>query len=126
MEFSRVGAAPDRPLIEAEVADGRFILVSGQIPVCSARPAPGPIGENHQFDLDPYPGFQEYLRTHQPPDLIIWGKSEPIFGAGGARAYLRDLPDAGLHRLDTGPFAFETHGDEISRLISNFLRRKER
>lgn len=79
---------------------------------------------DYQFNLDLYPGFQEYFRTHRPPTLITWGKNDPIFGAEGARAYLRDLPDAELHLLDGGHFALETHGEEIAELIRDFLRRK--
>jgi len=79
---------------------------------------------DYQFNLDLYPGFQEYFRTHLPPTLITWGKNDPIFGAEGAKAYLRDLPDAELHLLDGGHFALETHGDEIAELIRDFLSRK--
>ena len=37
-----------------------------------------------------------------------------IFPAEGARAYLRDLPDAELHLLDTGHFALADKGDDIA------------
>ena len=43
------------------------------------------------------------------------GKNDDvIFPADGARPYLRDLPDAELHLLDTGHFALEDKGDEIA------------
>ncbi|MEU9839972.1 hypothetical protein AB0C69_12195 [Actinomadura sp. NPDC048032] len=41
----------------------------------------------------------------------------------GARAYLRDVPDAELHLLDTGHFALETHLREIAPLVAAFLDR---
>lgn len=78
---------------------------------------------DYQFNLDAYPAFQEYFRQHQPPTLITWGRHDEIFGAAGAEAYRRDLPDAELHLLDTGHFALETHGAEIAALIRDFLRR---
>ncbi|MGW5667108.1 alpha/beta fold hydrolase [Micromonospora sp. NPDC003776] len=78
---------------------------------------------DYQFNLDAYPAFQEYFRQHQPPTLITWGRHDEIFGAAGAEAYRRDLPDAELHLLDTGHFALETHGPEIAALIRDFLRR---
>ncbi|WP_235967699.1 alpha/beta fold hydrolase, partial [Streptomyces mesophilus] len=78
---------------------------------------------DYQFNLGGYPAFQEYFRTHRPPVLITWGEHDEIFGAEGARAFLRDLPDAELHLLDTGHFALETHGEEIAELIRGFLRR---
>ncbi|WP_199551870.1 alpha/beta fold hydrolase [Streptomyces sp. N35] len=78
---------------------------------------------DYQFNLGGYPAFQEYFRTRRPPVLIAWGEHDEIFGADGARAFLRDLPDAELHLLDTGHFALETHGEEIAELIRGFLRR---
>lgn len=70
-----------------------------------------------------YPEWQAYFRTHQPPTLITWGANDQIFPAAGARPYLRDLPKAELHLLDTGHFALEDKGDEIAHLIHDFLER---
>ncbi len=78
---------------------------------------------DYQFNLSEYPAFQEYLRTFQPPTLIAWGRNDEIFGAEGALAYQRDLPQAELHLLDAGHFALETHGPEIADLIRDFLGR---
>ncbi|MGW0053428.1 alpha/beta fold hydrolase [Nocardia nova] len=78
---------------------------------------------DYQFNLDGYPAYQQYFRTHQPPTLITWGRNDEVFGAAGAEAYLRDLPNAELHLLDAGHFALETHGDEIAAYIRDFLRR---
>lgn len=78
---------------------------------------------DYQFNLDAYPDFQRYLREHRPPTLVAWGRHDEIFGAAGAEAYARDLPDAEIHLLDTGHFALETHGEEIAGLIRAFLRR---
>ncbi|MEV0534008.1 alpha/beta hydrolase [Kitasatospora sp. NPDC050463] len=78
---------------------------------------------DYQFNLDGYPDFQRYFAEHRPPVLIAWGEHDEIFGADGARAYLRDLPDAELHLLDAGHFALETHGPEIAALIRDFLGR---
>jgi pimeloyl-ACP methyl ester carboxylesterase len=71
-----------------------------------------------------YPAWQEYLRTQQPPTLIVWGEKDEIFPAAGAEPYKRDLKDLEYHLIDTGHFALETHGDEIAGLIRNFLKRK--
>jgi hypothetical protein len=38
----------------------------------------------------------------------------------GGEAFVRDVPDAELHLLDTGPFALEDHEDEIAGLIRAF------
>jgi pimeloyl-ACP methyl ester carboxylesterase len=71
-----------------------------------------------------YPQFQALFRARRPPTLIVWGKNDVIFPADGARAYLRDLPDAELHLLDTGHFALEDQGEAIAALIRDFLARK--
>jgi pimeloyl-ACP methyl ester carboxylesterase len=71
-----------------------------------------------------YAGWQAYFRKYQPPMLIVWGKNDKIFPAAGATPYLRDLPKAELHLLDTGHFALEEDGDEIARLMRDFLNRK--
>ncbi|KAA0078894.1 alpha/beta hydrolase [Mycolicibacterium sp. P9-64] len=78
---------------------------------------------DYQFNLDGYPAFQEYFRTHQPPTLVAWGRNDEIFGSAGAEAFGRDLPNAEIHLLDAGHFALETHGEEITGLIRDFLRR---
>jgi pimeloyl-ACP methyl ester carboxylesterase len=71
-----------------------------------------------------YPAWQAYFRKHQPPMLIVWGKNDKIFPAAGATPYLRDLPQAELHLLDSGHFALEEEGEQIGRLMHDFLDRK--
>ena len=68
-----------------------------------------------------YKKFQQYLREHQPPTLIIWGEGDEIFGPAGAEAYKRDLPDAELHLLDTGHFALEEELEFIADAMRRFL-----
>lgn len=70
-----------------------------------------------------YPQFQQFFRTRRPPALIVWGKNDVIFPAEGAQAYLRDLPGAELHLLDSGHFALEDKGPEIAALMKTFLGR---
>jgi pimeloyl-ACP methyl ester carboxylesterase len=71
-----------------------------------------------------YPKWQEFFRKYQPPTLIVWGKNDEIFPAPGATAYLRDLPKAELHLLDTGHFALEEDGDIIAGLMRTFLAKQ--
>ena len=68
-----------------------------------------------------YPKWQEYLREHQPPTLIVWGQNDAIFTAEGAHPYKRDLKNLEFHLLDTGHFALEEDGQQIASLIRNFL-----
>lgn len=70
-----------------------------------------------------YPEFQAFFRDSQVPTLIAWGANDSIFPAEGAKAFLRDLPNAELHLLDSGHFAFEDKADEIVPLMRDFLGR---
>jgi pimeloyl-ACP methyl ester carboxylesterase len=69
-----------------------------------------------------YDEWHSYFRTHQPPLLIVWGQNDPFFTVEGAKAFLRDLPKAELHLLDTGHFALEEEAEFISEKIHEFLR----
>lgn len=68
-----------------------------------------------------FPRQQAYLREHQPPALIVWGPHDGYMPEKSARAYHRDLPDAPLHLLDGGHWLLETHLDEVSVLVDEFL-----
>lgn len=68
-----------------------------------------------------YDEWHRYFREHQPPMLIVWGQNDPFFTVDGAKAFLRDLPDAELHLLDAGHFALEEETDFIARKIRQFL-----
>lgn len=68
-----------------------------------------------------YPTWQAYFREHQPATLIVWGKNDVIFPEAGAHPYLRDLPQAEFHLLDTGHFALEEDGELIAAHIRRFV-----
>lgn len=68
--------------------------------------------------------YQKYLRENQPPTLIVWGPNDGFMPEASARAYLRDLPNAELHLLDdAGHWMLETHIEQASVLIRDFLNR---
>jgi pimeloyl-ACP methyl ester carboxylesterase len=70
-----------------------------------------------------YPEWQAYLRKHQPPTLIVWGKNDHIFPGEGAHPYKRDLKNLEFHLLDTGHFALEEDGAVIAKTMGAFLRK---
>jgi pimeloyl-ACP methyl ester carboxylesterase len=76
---------------------------------------------NYQSNLALYDGWHEFFRSKQPKTLIVWGKSDPFFTVEGAQAYLRDIPKAELHLLDTGHFALEDSSEFIAQKIINSL-----
>jgi pimeloyl-ACP methyl ester carboxylesterase len=76
---------------------------------------------NYQANFAHYEGWHEFFRSRQPKTLIVWGKNDPFFTVEGAEAYLRDIPKAELHLLDTGHFALEDSGDFIAQRIVEFF-----
>jgi pimeloyl-ACP methyl ester carboxylesterase len=76
---------------------------------------------NYQANLAHYDGWHEFFRSRQPKTLIVWGKNDPFFTVEGAKAYLRDIPKAELHLLDTGHFALEDSCEFIAQKIVKAL-----
>ena len=76
---------------------------------------------NYQANLTHYDEWHEFFRNKQPKTLIVWGKNDPFFTVEGAQAYLRDIPNAELHLLDTGHFALEDSGAFIAQKIMSFF-----
>jgi pimeloyl-ACP methyl ester carboxylesterase len=71
-----------------------------------------------------YPQWQAFLREHRPETLILWGQNDVFFTPAGGEAYLRDLPDAEIHRLDSGHFAVEDQLETIAGAILRFYERR--
>jgi pimeloyl-ACP methyl ester carboxylesterase len=67
-----------------------------------------------------YPQWQKFLHEHQPKTLIFWGQDDIFFTQEGGEAYLKDLPNAEMYRLDSGHFAVEDCLDEIASNIRRF------
>jgi pimeloyl-ACP methyl ester carboxylesterase len=79
---------------------------------------------DYRTNVELYPEWQAFLRERRPPTLILWGENDPFFAPEGGRAYLRDLPDAEVHMLDSGHFAVEDHLDVIADHIKRFYGEK--
>ncbi|QWX85200.1 alpha/beta hydrolase [Cellulophaga sp. HaHaR_3_176] len=77
--------------------------------------------QDYYTNLLAYPTWQKMLKETQPKTLITWGAKDEKFNANGAKAYLRDLPNAELHLLDAGHFAVEEKTRDIAELILKFL-----
>ena len=70
---------------------------------------------DYRTNVTLYPQWQEFLRKQQPKTLIFWGQNDIFFTREGGEAYLQDLPQAEMHRLDSGHFAVEDSLDAIAR-----------
>ncbi|GAA4160632.1 alpha/beta hydrolase [Chryseobacterium ginsenosidimutans] len=79
---------------------------------------------DYQNNVSLYPSWQQYFRDHQPEMLIVYGKNDYIFPSSGAEAFKKDVKNLEFHLFETGHFALESHGDEISAIINDFLNRK--
>ena len=77
---------------------------------------------DYRKNAELYPVWQERLRTTQPPTVLFWGQGDIFFTPEGGEAYLRDLPDARLVRLDSGHFAIEDSLAAIADGIRDFYR----
>lgn len=78
---------------------------------------------DYQNNLKLYPAWQEYLRSHQPPLLIVWGKNDAFFPKSGATAYKKDVNQIDYNLFDTGHFALEEDGEIIIEKMRHFMER---
>ncbi|MFC3157245.1 Pimeloyl-ACP methyl ester carboxylesterase [Chryseobacterium arachidis] len=79
---------------------------------------------DYQTNVPLYPSWQQYFRDYQPEMLIVYGKDDYIFPGSGAEAFKKDVKNLEFHLFDAGHFALESHGEEISAIIDDFLDRK--
>jgi len=71
-----------------------------------------------------FPKWQEFLRGRQPKTIIFGGQDDIFFTRESAEAYLRDLPQSEIHRLDSGHFSVEDCLDYIAKNIRRFYDEK--
>ena len=79
---------------------------------------------DYRTNVNLYPKWQAFLRENKPKTIIFWGQTDIFFTPAGGEAYLKDLPEAELHRLDAGHFAVEDHLDYISEHMIRFYETK--
>ena len=77
---------------------------------------------DYRKNVELYPVWLEFLRKHQPKTIIFWGQTDIFFTPEGGEAYLKDLPDAEIHRLDAGHFAVEDHLNYISNEMHRYYK----
>jgi pimeloyl-ACP methyl ester carboxylesterase len=79
---------------------------------------------DYRTNVTLYPKWQAFLRDRQPKTLLFWGQNDIFFTREGGEAYLKDLPKAEMHRLDSGHFAVEDCLEYISSNIHRFYGEK--
>jgi pimeloyl-ACP methyl ester carboxylesterase len=78
---------------------------------------------NYKTNVAAYDSWHEAFRKYQPKTLIVWGKHDPFFIEAGARAYLKDLPDAKLVWLDAGHFVLDENAASVANEIKTAFAR---
>ena len=115
-----LGSDPDTSAYDPDLWTDEFAFLS--------RPGQDDIQTDLFYDyrtnVARYPEWQDWLRRHKPPLLVLWGRYDPSFQTAEAEAYRRDVPDAEVHILDAGHFALDVKADEIAALARDFLARR--
>jgi pimeloyl-ACP methyl ester carboxylesterase len=81
---------------------------------------------DYRTNVGRYAEWQDFLKKRQPKTIIFWGQDDIFFTREGGEAYLRDLPRAEMHRLDSGHFAVEDHASQIAEKMIAFHAREVR
>ncbi len=76
---------------------------------------------DYRTNVGSYPAWQEWLRRHQPPLLVLWGRFDPSFQVEEGEAYRRHVPTADVHVLDAGHLALDEQPAMVARLTRKFL-----
>ena len=79
---------------------------------------------DYRTNVPLYPKWQAFLRERQPKTIIFWGQEDVFFTKEGGEAYLKDLPNAEMHRLVGGHFAVEDNLEYIADNIHRFYADK--
>ena len=79
---------------------------------------------DYRTNVELYPKWQAFLKTHQPKTIIFWEQDDIFFTPEGGEAYLKDLPNAEMHRLAAGHFAVEDSLNEIASGMHRFYSDK--
>lgn len=108
---------PERYDPEAWLTEYAFLTKPGE------REIQAELLYDYRTNVASYPKWQQWLRDHQPPTLVVWGGYDPSFISPGAQAYKRDLPKAEIHVYDAGHFALEEKLDEIASVTLEYLDR---
>lgn len=79
---------------------------------------------NYGSNFPKYPEWQQYLKSQQPPVLVLWGQNDKFFSAEGGRAYEKDLDNVEVHFFEGGHFMLEEYSSEAVALVSEFLNKQ--
>lgn len=73
-----------------------------------------------------FEAISDYLRTRQPPALMVWGRHDVFFELAETVSWMQDLPRMEAHILDSGHFLLETHAATAGKLMRDFIGQTRR
>ena len=76
--------------------------------------------------IERFDELSKYLRTHQPPALMVWGRHDVYFALAEIVSWMEDLPRMEAHILDGGHLLLETHAAPAARFMRDFIERTTR
>lgn len=76
--------------------------------------------------IERFEELANYLRKHQPPALMVWGRHDVYFELAEIVSWMEDLPRMEAHILDGGHLLLETHAAPAARLMRDFIERTSR
>jgi pimeloyl-ACP methyl ester carboxylesterase len=79
---------------------------------------------DYQNNFPLYPKWQAFLKERQPKTLILWAQKDCFFLPEGGDAFLADLPNAELHKIDAGHFVLEEELDKVTNEMKRFYDEK--
>jgi pimeloyl-ACP methyl ester carboxylesterase len=119
LKFPNAGAAAESATLGPDAILLR--MVSEQRPgVIEAR---NDLWFDYGSNLAHYPQWQDLLKSLKLPVLIVWGDRDKFFTTPGAKAFLREAPQAELHVLDVGHFATLEVPGQVASLTADFVKR---
>jgi pimeloyl-ACP methyl ester carboxylesterase len=65
----------------------------------------------------------DYLKQHQPPALMLWGRHDAFFDLAETVSWMKTLPRMEAHVLDGGHLLLETDAERAAALMADFVRR---
>jgi pimeloyl-ACP methyl ester carboxylesterase len=70
-----------------------------------------------------FDAIADYLRTRQPPALMVWGRHDIYFDIAETVSWMEDLPRMESHILDGGHLLLETHAEPAAAFMADFITR---
>jgi pimeloyl-ACP methyl ester carboxylesterase len=97
------------------IEDWRIMCLPGRLDLQKALVA------DYARYVDRFGEVADYLATHQPRAMLLWGRHDAFFDIAEVQSWLMDLPRMEAHVFDAGHFLLETHAPKAAELMLEFI-----